>query len=126
MKIPDALLACIALVGCKPNSSATLDFSKVTPEQVVAMADLPEALAQPDKLIVAEADGRCVIGEAFALLNGAESKRFLSAHGYARTLRAIAARRTRNSIEVEVEIEGKDGARGTLRLFTDGDDQGHG
>ena len=127
MKLSYALLACFVLVGCEPKSSSALDLSKATPDQVVASAHLSEAFAHPDKLIVGEADGYSIIGDdMFMLLNGFEAKQFLSAHGYGKTLRSIAVRRTPNSIEVEVEIEGKDGAKGTLLLFTDGEKQGRG
>ena len=139
MKIGSPLLASLALVGCHPHSEVastttspapTSTFettsSRLTSEQVIAWADLPTNLARPEHLIVCQADGRGVLGDYVTLLNGAEAKDFLVKHGYAKNLRIVAVRRTRSTIEVDLEISGKDGAQGLLMLYADGGKQGEG
>lgn len=132
-----ALLAALALVGCRTApegglataaSAAPVETtsSYLTPEQVIAWADFPRNLARPRRLIIAQADGRGSLGEYVTLLNGAAAKRFLTRHGYAKTLRILAVRRTPSTIQVDVEIEGKDGAKATLTLYADGHPQGIG
>lgn len=130
------LLAMAALAGCQtasdvtPASSATSAIgtpsSRLTPEQVIAWAKLDQTLVNPRKLSVGQADGRAALGEYVTLLNGAEAKRFLRKHGYAKTLRTLAVRRTPSTIQVDVEIAGKDGAKTTLTLYADGAKQGQG
>ena len=139
MKFGCSLLVTLALVGCHPHSEVastttspapTSTFettsSRLTSEQVIAWADLPTNLARPEHLIVCQADGRGVLGDYVTLLNGAEAKDFLVKHGYAKNLRIVAVRRTRSTIEVDLEISGKDGAQGLLMLFADGGKQGIG
>lgn len=144
MKFSGSLLALLALVGCRTpsevastpvgqvvtaapaSSQVGTTSSRLTPEQVIAWADLPTTLARPDLLIVCQADGRGVLGDYVTLLNGAEAKDFLLKHGYAKILRVVDVRRTRSTIQVDVEIAGKDGAQGFLMLYADGAKQGEG
>lgn len=138
MKPPLLLLASLAFVGChtpsevantttSPATSAIeTTLSRLTPEQVIAWADLPTNLARPELLIVGEADGQGVLGDYVTLMNGAEAKDFLLKHGYAKTLRVVDVRRTRSTIQVDLEISGKDGAKGHLILYADGGKQGEG
>jgi hypothetical protein len=121
------LLALLALVGCQaPATTAARPSDRLTPEQVLTWAQLDQTLANPRKLAVGQADGQAVLGEYVTLLNGAETKRFLRKHGYAKTQRTLAVRRTESTIEVDVEIEGKDGQKATLTLKADGGKQGIG
>lgn len=138
MKPPLLLLASLTLVGChtpsevasnaSPAATSAIEttLSRLTPEQVIAWADLPTNLARPELLIVGEADGQGVLGDYVTLMNGAEAKDFLLKHGYAKTLRVVEVRRTRGTIQVDLEISGKDGAKGLLMLFADGGKQGEG
>lgn len=128
MKLWFPLLALLALVGCQtsPTPDAPRAADSLTPEQVIASAKLDQTLANPRQLTVAQADGRAALGEYVTLLNGAEAKRFLRKHGYAKTLRTLDVRRTPSTIQVDVEIEGKDGAKATLTLYADGAKQGQG
>ena len=138
MKFGCSLLVTLALVGCHtpyevasnatPAATSAIETtsSRLTPEQVIAWADLPANLARPELLIVGQADGRGVLGDYVTLLNGAEAKDFLVKHGYAKNLRVVAVRRTRSTIQVDLEISGKDGAQGLLMLFADGGKQGIG
>lgn len=128
MKTWLSLLAWLALVGCQTPVADEVSVAAkwLTPEQVIAWADFPRNLARPRRMIIAQADGRGSLGEYVTLLNGAEAKRFLTQHGYAKTLRVLAVRRTTSTIQVDVEIEGKDGAKATLTLYADGHRQGIG
>lgn len=138
MKPSLSLLALLSLVGCHTPSqvasnavpAATSTFettsSRLTSEQVIAWADLPQTLANPSKLQVGQADGQAILGDYVTLLNGADAKNFLRQHGYAKTLRTLAVRRTQSTIEIDLEIEGKDGAQTTLTLKADGGKQGVG
>ena len=128
MKLWCTLLTLFALVGCQtsPTPDAPRAADSLTPEQVIAWAKLDQTLANPRQLTVAQADGRTALGEYVTLLNGAEAKRFLRKHGYAKTLRVVAVRRTSSTIQVDVEIEGTDGAKATLTLYADGAKQGIG
>ncbi len=133
-----SLLALLSLVGCHAPSkvasnavpAATSTFettsSRLTSEQVIAWADLPKTLANPSKLQVGQADGQAILGDYVTLLNGADANNFLRQHGYAKTLRTLAVRRTQSTIEIDLEIEGKDGAKTTLTLKADGGKQGVG
>ena len=143
MKLGLPLLATLALVGCQtapeiasaststaaaPTAPSAIETtsSRLTPEQVIAWADLPKTLARPRRMIIAQADGCGQLGDYVALLNGEEAKQFLIKHGYAKTLRVLSVRRTRSTIKVDLEIEGKDGAKGHLILYADGGKQGVG
>lgn len=120
-----SLLAFLSLVGCSSttevNPAATL-----TPAQVLTWAQLDQTLANPSKLQVGQADGQAILGDYVTLLNGADAKNFLRQHGYAKALRTLAVRRTQSTIEIDLEIEGKDGAKTTLTLKADGGKQGVG
>jgi hypothetical protein len=126
MKTWLALLALLALVGCETPTKNSTAAPTLTPEQVLAWAKLDQTLANPRKLAVGQADGRATLGEYVTLLNGAEAKRFLRKHGYAKTLRTLAVRRTPSTIEIDLEIQGADGAKATLTLYADGHKQGIG
>lgn len=145
MKLGVPLIATLALVGCQtapeaasaPSATAAASAapapaviettsSRLTPEQVIAWADLPKTLARPRRMIIAQADGCGQLGDYVALLNGEEAKQFLIKHGYAKTLRVLSVRRTRSTITVDLEIQGKDGAKGHLILYADGGKQGVG
>ena len=125
MKLWCSLLALLALVGCT-SASAPAAREGLTPEQVLAWADLGRTLARPRALVVGRADGRAALGEYVTLLNGEDAKRFLRRHGYAQTLRIVAVRRTEGTIQVDVEIAGRDGQKTLLILYADGDKQGIG
>ena len=122
MKLWCTLLALLALVGCQtsPAPEAPRAADSLTPEQVIAWAKLDQTLVNPRKLTVGQADGRAALGEYVTLLKGAEAKRFLRKHGYAKTLRTLAVRRTPSTIEIDLEIQGADGAKATLTLYADG------
>ena len=93
MKLWFPLLALLALVGCQaPATTAARPSDRLTPEQVLTWAQLDQTLANPRKLAVGQADGQAVLGEYVTLLNGAETKRFLRKHGYAKTQRTLAVR----------------------------------
>ncbi|NBX35232.1 hypothetical protein EBR16_07730, partial [bacterium] len=110
------LLALLALVGCETPTKPAATAANLTPEQVLAWAKLDQTLVRPRGLVVAQADGRASLGEYVTLMNGEEAKRFLRKHGYAQTLRTVAVRRTASTIEVDVEIAGRDGQKAILTL----------
>ena len=124
MKPQLLLFACLALVGC--SSASKPSATALTPEQVLSWAKLDQTLARPRDLVVAQADGRAGLGDYVTLMNGEEAKRFLRQHGYAQTLRTVAVRRTESTIEVDVEIAGRDGQKTILTLYADGHKQGIG
>jgi hypothetical protein len=124
MKPQLLLFACLALVGC--SSASKPAATALTPEQVLSWAKLDQTLARPRDLVVAQADGRAGLGDYVTLMNGEEAKRFLRQHGYAQTLRTVAVRRTESTIEVDVEIAGRDGQKTILTLYADGHKQGIG
>jgi hypothetical protein len=128
MKLWCALLTLLALVGCQtsPAPDAPRAVDSLTPEQVLAWAKLDQTLANPRQLAVGQADGRATLGEYVTLLNGEETKRFLRKHGYAQTVRTVAVRRTASTIQVDVEIAGRDGQKTILTLSADGHKQGIG
>jgi len=142
MKLGLSLLATLALVGCQnapevasaavttasPTAPAAIETTsrRLTPKQVIAWADLPKTLARPRRMIIAQADGCGQLGDYVGLLNGEEAKQFLIKHGYAKTLRVLSVRRTRSTITIDLEIQGKDGAKGHLILYADGGKQGVG
>jgi uncharacterized lipoprotein NlpE involved in copper resistance len=124
MKPQLLLFACLALVGC--SSASNPAATALTPEQVLSWAKLDQSLASPRDLVVAQADGRAGLGDYVTLMNGEEAKRFLRQHGYAQALRTVAVRRTESTIEVDVEIAGRDGQKTILTLYADGQKQGIG
>jgi hypothetical protein len=124
MKPQLLLFACLALVGC--SSASKPAATALTPEQVLSWAKLDQTLARPRDLVVAQADGRAGLGDYVTLMNGLEAKRFLRQHGYGQTLRTVAVRRTESTIEVDVEIAGRDGQKTILTLYADGHKQGIG
>ena len=125
MKTWFTLLALLALVGCEtPTKNSTA--ANLTPEQVLAWAKLDQTLVRPRGLVVGQADGRATLGEYVTLLNGEEARRFLRKHGYAQTVRTVAVRRTESTIQVDVEIAGRDGQKTILTLSADGHKQGIG
>lgn len=125
MKLRLSLLAFLSLVGCSSTTEVN-PAAALTPAQVLTWAQLDQTLANPSKLQVGQADGQAILGDYVTLLNGADAKNFLRQHGYAKTLRTLAVRRTQSTIEIDLEIEGKDGAKTTLTLKADGGKQGVG
>jgi hypothetical protein len=125
MKPSLSLLALLSLVGCS-STTEVKPAAALTPVQVLTWAQLDQALANPRDLVVAQADGGAGLGDYVTLMDGEEAKCFLLQHGYAKTLRTLAVRRTESTIEVDVEIEGKDGQKATLTLYADGGKQGVG
>jgi hypothetical protein len=117
MKLWCALLTLLALVGCQ---TSPVPEAPRAADSLIAWAKLDQTLANPRKLTVGQADGRAALGEYVTLLNGAEAKRFLRKHGYAKTLRTLAVRRTPSTIEIDLEIQGTDGTKATLTLYADG------
>jgi len=125
MKPSLSLLALLSLVGCS-STTEVKPAAALTPVQVLTWAQLDQTLANPSKLQVGQADGQAILGEYVTLLNGADAKNFLRQHGYAKTLRTLAVRRTQSTIEIDLEVEGKDGQKATLTLKADGGKQGVG
>ncbi len=116
-------LFALALAACCPDN-ALPPFSAA---DVVAWAKLESSLGAKDPPAYGKADGKAVLGNRVMALNGEELHRFVKAHGYGGHGRPLRMRRAGpGTLDVEVEIRGKDGARMILVLRSDGGPQGEG
>ena len=126
MRLPALCLALLFFSGCA-HQSAPATTSELTPERVLAWADLDAHLGRhPQQLQVGQADGRAVLGTRVMLLNAEDIRRFVALHGYAGVRRVVAERRTPSTLEIDVEIAGRDGQVLRITLLSDGGLQGVG
>jgi hypothetical protein len=139
MRFLPALLLVLVLVGCKPTAEtlrgtpAELSLVRSTGERsfsagdVVTWAQLDDHFRdRTAKLEVGQADGKALLGRLVLLENGAEAADFLKAHGCAQISGPIGVRKLPTSLEVEIEITGKDGQKLVLILKSDGTPAGEG
>jgi hypothetical protein len=116
-------LLLLPLCACCPDN-ALPPFSAA---DVVAWAELDRELGGGEPPAFGQADGRAVLGNRVLALNGEELHRFLRAHGYGGHGRPIRMRRAGpGTLDVELEILGKDGARMRLILRSSGLPEGVG
>ena len=139
MRLLPALLALFLLVGCKPTaltlrgtpaelsavrSSGERDFSV---GDVVTWAQLDDHFRERTAKVEAGlADGKALLGRLVMLENGAEAAEFLMAHGCAEISGPTGVRKLTTTLEVEVELTGKDGKKLILILKSDGTPAGEG
>ena len=132
-------LGLLALVGCSPaavtlrgtpaelsalRSNGGRSFSA---GDVVTWAQLDDHFRdQTVKLTVGQADGKALLGRLVLLENGAEAADFLKAHGCAQLSGPIGVRKLPTSLQVDVELTGKDGQKLILILTSDGTPAGEG
>ena len=139
MRLSLALLALVTFVGCQPSvetlrgTPAELSALRsnggrgFTAGDVVTWAQLDDHFRdQTVKLAVGQADGKALLGRLVLLENGAEAADFLKAHGCAQISGPIGVRKLPTSLEVEIEITGKDGQKLVLILKSDGTPAGEG
>lgn len=118
-----ALVVLMLLTGCASVAPSYQPSS----EQVLAWAQLDVRLGRHSaELTYGQADGKAVLGDRVLVLNGEAMVCFVRAHGYARAENILEVRRLSTATEVDVIIVGKDGARMTLTLQSDGSPQGSG
>lgn len=112
----------LVLAGCCAETA----LPPFSPHDVVRWAELDRTLAGKPPAY-GKADGRAVLAGRVLALNGAELAAFLSRHGYSGHGRAERMRRVdARTLDVEVEVRGKDGATFRLILRSDGEEQGRG
>ena len=106
----------------------TSDSSQgVSAYDVISWAHLDDALRYHlSQVGVAEADGQSILADYVVALNGKDMVKFVREHGYQSFRGPIAVRKRATSLEVDVEISGKDGAKTVITLFADGTMQGVG
>lgn len=134
-----ALLVLVLLVGCQPSvetlrgTPAELSALRsngarsFTAGDVVTWAQLDDHFRdQTVKLTVGQADGKALLGRLVLLENGAEAADFLKAHGCAQLSGPIGVRRLPSTLQVDVELTGKDGQKLILILTSDGTPAGEG
>lgn len=139
MRLSLALLALVTLVGCQPSvetlrgTPAELSALRsngarsFTAGDVVTWAQLDDHFRdQTVKLTVGQADGKALLGRLVLLENGAEAADFLKAHGCAQLSGPIGVRRLPSTLQVDVELTGKDGQKLILILTSDGTPAGEG
>ncbi|MDP5013212.1 MAG: hypothetical protein NWP56_01555 [Opitutales bacterium] len=132
-------LGLLALVGCSPaavtlrGTPAELSALRsnggrsFTAGDVVTWAQLDDHFRdQTVKLTVGQADGKALLGRLVLLENGAEAADFLKAHGCAQLSGPIGVRKLPTSLQVDVELTGKDGQKLILILTSDGTPAGEG
>ena len=132
-------LGLLALVGCSPaavtlrGTPAELSALRsnggrsFTAGEVVTWAQLDDHFRdQTVKLTVGQADGKALLGRLVLLENGAEAADFLKAHGCAQLSGPIGVRKLPTSLQVDVELTGKDGQKLILILTSDGTPAGEG
>ena len=132
-------LGLLALVGCSPaavtlrGTPAELSALRsnggrsFTAGDVVTWAQLDDHFRdQTVKLTVGQADGKALRGRLVLLENGAEAADFLKAHGCAQLSGPIGVRKLPTSLQVDVELTGKDGQKLILILTSDGTPAGEG
>jgi hypothetical protein len=139
MRLSLALLALVTFVGCQPSvetlrgTPAELSALRstggrgFTAGDVVTWAQLDDHFRdQTVKLAVGQADGKALLGRLVLLENAAEAADFLKAHGCAQISGPIGVRRLPSTVQVEVELIGKDGQKLILILTSDGTPAGEG
>jgi hypothetical protein len=118
-----------ALSSCRHGSSLGTRAEVLTSESihdisahdVISWAHLDDTLRYHlDRVGVGEADGKSILADYVIVQNGGEIVAFVRKHGYQSFVGPMAVRKNRNSIEVDVEITGKDGAKAIMTLFADG------
>lgn len=120
---PLAALLLALLVGCCPDNA----LPAFSANEVVAWAELDTTLGGATPPAFGKADGKAVLGNRVMALNGEELHRFIKAHGYGGHGRPLRMRRAGpGTLDVELEIRGKDGAKLRLILRSDGGPQGVG
>jgi len=133
------LIAMLPAAGCKPavetlrGTPAELSALRSSGERtfsagdVVTWAQLDDTfLDRSAKLEVGAADGKTVLGRLVMLENGEDAANFLKAHGCAKITGPIGVRKLPTSLQVEVELTGKDGQKLILILKSDGNPAGEG
>jgi hypothetical protein len=139
MRLSLALLALVTFVGCQPSvetlrgTPAELSALRsnggrgFTAGDVVTWAQLDDHFRdQTVKLAVGQADGKALLGRLVLLENAAEAADFLKAHGCAQISGPIGVRRLPSTVQVDVELIGKDGQKLILILTSDGTPAGEG
>jgi hypothetical protein len=139
MRLSLALLALVSFVGCQPTAETLrgtpAELSALrstggrgfTAGDVVTWAQLDDHFRdQTVKLAVGQADGKALLGRLVLLENGAETSDFLKAHGCAQISGPIGVRKLPSSLQVDVELTGKDGLKLILILTSDGTPAGEG
>lgn len=120
---PLAPLLLALLAGCCPDNA----LPPFGAGEVVAWAELDTHLGAAEPPPFGKADGKSVLGNRVLVLNGEELHRFIKAHGYAGHGRPLRMRRAGpGTLDVELEVLGKDGARLRIILRSDGGPQGVG
>jgi hypothetical protein len=115
-------LILLPLAACCPDN-ALPPFSAT---EVVAWAQLDASLSG-EPPAYGKADGKAVLGNRVMALNGEELHRFIRANGYEGHGRPLRMRRAGpGTLDVEVEVRGRNGARMLLILRSDGGPQGVG
>lgn len=116
-------LLLLPLAACCPDN-ALPPFSA---NDVVAWAELDTALGGSEPPAYGRADGKAVLGNRVMVLNGEALHRFIKAHGYGGHGKPLRMRRAGpGTLDVELEVVGKDGARLRVILRSDGGPQGVG
>ena len=139
MRLSLALLALVSFVGCQPTAETLrgtpAELSALrstggrgfTAGDVVTWAQLDDHFRdQTVRLAVGQADGKALLGRLVLLENGAEAADFLKAHGCAQLSGPIGVRKLPSSLQVDVELTGKDGQKLILILTSDGTPAGEG
>ena len=139
MRLSLALLALVTFVGCQPSvetlrgTPAELSALRsnggrgFTAGDVVTWAQLDDHFRDRTvKLAVGQADGKTLLGRLVMLENAAETADFLKAHGCAQISGPIGVRKLPSSLQVDVELTGKDGQKLILILSSDGTPAGEG
>jgi hypothetical protein len=134
-----AILGLLAFTACQPayetlrgtpaelsalRSKGGRSFSA---GDVMTWAQLDDTfLDRTAKFEVGAADGKALLGRLVLLANAAEVAAFLQAHGCAQVFGPIGVRQLPTSLQVDVEIVGKDGQKLILVLTSDGAPAGEG
>ena len=102
-------------------------LQSISAYDVMSWAHLDDALRYHlDQVGFGEADKKSILADYVIVLNGEEMVVFVRKHGYQSFRGPIAVRKRGTSLEVDVEITGKDGAKTIITLFADGTMQGVG
>lgn len=127
------LLAAIYAYQCGPSAGPRAEvltsgsFHGISAYDVISWAHLDDILRHHlDQIESGEADGKCILAEYVIVQNGAEITAFIREHGYQSFRGPMTVRKRGTSMEVDVEITGRDGAKTLMILFADGTMQGVG
>jgi hypothetical protein len=139
MRTLAAILCLLAVAACQPayvtirgtpgelsalRSKGGRSFSA---GDVMIWAQLDDTfLDRTAKLEVGAADGKALLGRLVLLEKAAEAAAFLKAHGCAQVSGPIGVRQLPTSLQVDVELIGKDGQKLILILSSDGTPAGEG